>query len=101
MKRIGFALAALLAVACTPGAAPAPSPTTTVTAPTTVAADAGVGDCARARQHLDELECPPEEDAFGGWLAECTSWPNGAHITSCITQRATCLGTRQCLEGMR
>lgn len=95
-------LSALLAM-CTPAApkpTPAPSPTPD---PPVVVVDAGDGPqspldgCDVAQMHMVALSCPPEEDAFGGWIYECSGWPHASVITDCIEIQTTCVGTRQCL----
>ncbi len=92
-----LALSALL-VMCTPA-----KPSTSPPSPPVVAIDAGSGPtspadrCDAARQHMVELSCPPEEDAFGGWVAECSGWSHASVITDCIELKKNCLGTRQCL----
>jgi hypothetical protein len=84
-------LSALLGM-CTPGT-PAPSPAPP-SPPPVVVVDAG---CAGARQFMVNLGCPPEEDAFGGWVLQCAGWSHAGVITSCIQQQTNCAGTRQCL----
>lgn len=104
---LGLLLAAHLAAMCAPGSVPAPNPnptpaptpTVVVTAPPPVTEpDAGPpADCAGARYAMVLLGCPPDEDAFGGWVLECSGWPNAAVITSCIVKQSSCNGTRECL----
>ena len=96
MKAVLFA--GLLSM-CTPS-----SPSTTTPPAPSVTVDAGpppsaAPACAAAAQHMIQLSCPPEEDAFGGWIAECSGWPRAIAITSCIQKQTICLGTRQCLGG--
>lgn len=93
-------LSALLAM-CTPAAPnPAPAPPQS---PPVVVVDAGsqpqspLDGCDAAQMHMVVLSCPPDEDAFGGWVNECSGWPHASVITNCIELQKTCLGTRQCL----
>lgn len=99
----------LLAAMCnsgSPAPAPVPTPTTTPTVvvtspPPAPSVDAGASSvqaaCLSARYAMILLGCPPEEDAFGGWVLECSGWPNATVITSCITKQSSCVGTRSCL----
>jgi hypothetical protein len=77
---------------CTPGTpTPAPAPPAP---PPIVVVDGG---CEGARQLMVNLGCPPEEDAFGGWVNECAGWSHAGVVTGCIQSQSTCAGTRQCL----
>lgn len=82
---------------CTPGPAPSPAPVPTVTVPLPPDASLPAADCASARYAMVQLGCPPDEDAYGGWVLECSGWPDSAVIASCIAKQTSCVGTRECL----
>jgi len=97
-----LALLALGAAMCTPSAPPAPpAPSQDAGASAGgapyVGPESPIDACARARQHMVELSCPPDEDAHDGWVIQCSGWSHASVMTSCIDQQTTCLGTRQCL----
>jgi hypothetical protein len=80
-----------------PNPAPAPAPTIVVVVDAGTGPQSPLDACDAARQHMVELSCPPDEDAFGGWVAECSGWSHPTVITDCIKHQTTCHGTRQCL----
>jgi len=95
------AVLAAITMASTCGSAPASSPSGP-------AADAGaipfsdggsvpVAACAAARQHMVEMSCPPPEDAFGGWVVECSGWAQSSVITSCVLKQTVCDAAHLCL----
>ena len=97
-----LAFVALVASGCPhgdPTSPPAPPvPTGTATADAAPPAPPAA-DCEGARQKMVELGCPPPEDAFGGWVVECSGWPSAAVVTSCVLspRTDTCLASRRCL----
>lgn len=103
IRAIPLLAAAVFAATCNPGPEPKPSPSPTPTATVTVPEpppelDAGpVSACSAARQKMVEMGCPPPEDAFGGWVVECSGWAQGSVITSCVMRQAVCVGAHQCL----